>query len=144
MTNDLVIMTAGTGLLSALATGLGAFPVSLANMDSPKLRGASTAFAAGMMIGASLFLLPEGLEQNATSTVLGVLLGAMAVWLAERYLDKPETSTVTRQSRRGLLLFLVMFFTLDPGRHGYRSRIRHRRSQFWIDHGVSDFDPQHP
>ncbi len=107
-------MAAGTGLLSAFATGLGALPVSLTNMDAPRIRGISTAFAAGMMIGASLFLLPEGVEHNATSTFLGMLLGAVGVWLAERHLDKPDASVMARQSRRGLLLFLVMFLHSIP------------------------------
>lgn len=56
-------MAGGTGLLSAFATGLGAFPVSLARMDTPRIRGLATAFAAGMMIGASLFYC-----QKASST----------------------------------------------------------------------------
>ncbi len=116
MTNDLVIMTLATGILSALATGLGAFPVALANTHTPSLRGLGTAFAAGMMLAASvLCLIPEGWETNSIATAAGMLLGALGVWLAERFLDRPtEASPQSRQGRRGLLLFLVMFLHSIP------------------------------
>lgn len=114
MTNDLVFMTLATGILSALATGLGAFPVALADTKTPNLRGLGTAFAAGMMLAASaICLLPEGWENSPGATSGGMFLGVVAVWLAERFLDKPSPSQ-SKQGRRGLLLFMVMFLHSIP------------------------------
>ena len=116
MTNELVFMTLATGILSALATGLGAFPVALADTKTPNLRGLGTAFAAGMMLAASvLCLLPEGWENSPGATTGGVVLGALGVWLAESFLEKPtEASPQSKQGRRGVLLFLVMFLHSIP------------------------------
>ena len=109
-------MTLATGILSALATGLGAFPVALTDAKTPSLRGLGTAFAAGMMLAASgIVLIPEGWQKNSGATVGGIGLGILSVWIAERFLDKPDsTAAGSQQRRRGLLLFLVMFFHSIP------------------------------
>lgn len=88
--------------------------MALASLDAPKVRGVATAFAAGMMLGASLFLIPEGLTHDRFTTLFGVLLGIAAVYVVEALLEKPQTPKEERGQRRGLLLFLVMFFHSIP------------------------------
>jgi ZIP family zinc transporter len=62
------------GLVTALATGLGALPLLLGRRMGPWL-GLGTALAAGFMAGASVGLFWEGAGVSAGKTAVGALLG---------------------------------------------------------------------
>ena len=57
--STLIFWTALTGILSALATGLGAIPVHFLKTESKIVRAFASAIAAGMMISASVFSLAQ-------------------------------------------------------------------------------------
>jgi len=121
---DLIYWTALTGVISALATGLGAIPVHFVRNNSKIVRCFASAIAAGMMISASVFSLAQegiALKSKFSSApyivILGLLLGAAFFRYSEKYvsddhfykqfLDKGMT-------RRGFLIFTAMFIHSIP------------------------------
>lgn len=122
--SSLIFWTAFTGILSALATGLGAIPVHFVKGDSQKVRAFSSAFAAGMMISASVFsLVQEAINlknkfpYSPYVVILGLLLGAGFFWLTEKIIAEKhlhEHSLSKGFSKRSLLIFIAMFIHSIP------------------------------
>ncbi len=122
--SSLIFMTATTGVISALATGLGAIPVHSAKNDSKVMRAFSSAVAAGMMISASVFsLVQEAINLKDRFpfanyiVIVGLLMGSGFYWLTKKVLDKYHLEDhVLAQglSRRGILLFIAMFIHSIP------------------------------
>src|SRR3989338_3001076 len=122
--SDLIFWSSTTGILSALATGLGAIPVHFVKNDSKTVRAFASAAAAGMMISASVFsLAQEGIALKDKFpaapfiVILGLLLGAAFFHYTER---KFSNVTVHKHllkngfTRRGLLIFTAMFIHSIP------------------------------
>lgn len=121
---NLIFWTAATGLVSALATGLGAIPAHFLNNNSTVIRSFSTAIAAGMMTSASVFSLAqegislkEKLPYAPYVVILGLLLGAMFL----RYTEKKFSGKKIHKqflekgfSKRSFLIFFVMFIHSIP------------------------------
>lgn len=104
----MVKWTLVAGVLSALATGLGALPVALLPTKSERVRALSSALAAGMMISASVFSLAEkGLQRDALGVILGLLAGTAFFWWIEARLSQNENS-------RGWSIFVAMFVHSIP------------------------------
>lgn len=80
------------GLVTAVATGLGALPFFLVGEVSRRLNVALWGVASGIMLTASaLGLVPEGLAHGeVTTVVVGLLVGVALVALAHRLLDDHE------------------------------------------------------
>lgn len=76
------------GVVSALATGLGAIPfIFIKGKNTPRWQGFCSGAAGGMMIGASVFsLVHEGQQINPNTTVVGLLAGMVFLWLAAKML----------------------------------------------------------
>lgn len=120
---DLIYWTFVTGVISALATGLGAIPVAFVENKSKVVRAFSGAAAAGMMISASVFsLAQEGIalkSQRATApyeVILGLLLGAVFFWYVDRLYKNGQFDTAKfgKAGRRGLLIFIAMLIHSFP------------------------------
>ncbi len=118
-----IFWTISTGILSALATGLGAIPVHFLKSNSKLVRAFSCAFAAGMMLSASVFsLAQEGIAlktQNPFApyvVMLGLLLGAAFCWLTEKLVSNHHHSNVFTKgfSKKSLLVFITMFIHSIP------------------------------
>ena len=125
MDNHSVVMwSLWTGIISALATGLGAVPVHYVKNNSKVLRAFSCAFAGGMMISASVFsLAQEGISLKDKipmapyMVILGLLLGSCFFWLTEKMVSEHDTQPLARSqgfSKRSLLIFIVMFLHSIP------------------------------
>ncbi len=122
--HSVVMWSLWTGIISALATGLGAIPVHFVKNNSKILRAFSCAFAGGMMISASVFsLAQEGIALKTKMpaapymVILGLILGSCFFWLTERIVSKHDTQSLeTSQgfSKRSLLIFIVMFLHSIP------------------------------
>ena len=122
--SSLIFSTAFTGVLSALATGLGAVPVHFLQTNSRIVRAFASAIAAGMMISASVFsLAQEGIALKARfplapySVIAGLLLGAAFFWFTEKNFANHHFSTdyfKTGLTKKGFLIFLVMFIHSIP------------------------------
>ena len=121
---DLIIWSGSTGLISALATGLGAIPVHFLDHNSKVFRGFSCAIAAGMMISASVFsLAQQGIALKDKFpyapyvVILGLLLGALFFYFTENNLSEGLLHKYSMKrgiTRRGLLVFMAMFIHSIP------------------------------
>jgi len=121
---NLIFWTALTGIISALATGLGAIPVHFVSNNSKKLRGMASAVAAGMMISASVFsLASEGIALKDKFSyapyvvILGLFLGAAFFHFTEKNFSTPDSYKILAKSnlsRRGFLIFIAMFLHSIP------------------------------
>lgn len=121
---NLIGWTLWAGILSALATGLGAIPVHFVKNNSKVVRAFSSALAAGMMTSASVFsLAQEGIALRVKFplapyiVILGLLLGAAFFRFTEKNFSNPNFYKNHRHhglSKRGLLIFVTMFIHSIP------------------------------
>src|SRR3989338_4769563 len=113
---SLIYWSTLTGTISCLATGLGAIPVHFVKTHSNVLRAFSSAFAAGMMISASVFsLAQEGIALKIKfpsapyGVILGLMLGALFFWQTEKIVNRlhlEQHNLATGVSKKGNLLFI--------------------------------------
>jgi zinc transporter ZupT len=99
------------GLVTALATGLGALPFAFARSVSPRLLAYANAVASGLMLGASFGLVSEGADYGRVPTLAGAVLGVLFVLVAERLLGHREVEIGTARgedARKMVLIVLVM------------------------------------
>ncbi len=117
---SLIVWSLLTGVMSALATGLGAPLVALVPMGSDRIRAFASAVAAGMMISASVFsLAQEGMEMQVAGATLkvigGLLLGTWVLWfLSERLGDQEELLSDLELSTSSLFLFVALVIHSTP------------------------------
>ena len=121
---DLIFWTAFTGIISALATGLGAIPVHFVHKKSKVVRAFASATAAGMMISASVFsLAQEGIALKTKIplspyiVILGLLLGAAFFRFTEKNFADPhmyQNFLGNGFTKRGVLIFIAMFIHSIP------------------------------
>ena len=121
---SLIFWTGLTGIISALATGLGAIPVHFVKKDSNIVRAFSSAIAAGMMISASVFSLAQegiALKDKMPSApyvvILGLLLGAAFFRFTEQFVSTNHSHYQYLEkglTKRGLLIFIAMFIHSIP------------------------------
>jgi ZIP family zinc transporter len=74
------------GLVTALATGLGALPFLLVRKVSERLVGRLNAVASGLMLGACFGLLAEGTRFGGWQTFSGGMLGVLFILATNRFL----------------------------------------------------------
>lgn len=99
------------GLVTALATGLGALPFAFVRTVSPRLLAYANAVASGLMLGASFGLVSEGADYGRVSTLAGAVLGVLFVLVAERLLGDRELEVGAvrgEDARKMVLIVLVM------------------------------------
>ncbi len=118
-----------TGILSALATGLGAGVALFVRKNSHTANAFANAYAAGMMLSASIFsLIHEALSIHSPHAMLqiigGILLGALFLHAMKHVLhldhehdDAPtlqNPSSLLKLNPRSLLLFTALFIHSMP------------------------------
>ncbi len=112
-----------TGVISALATGLGAPMVGWVRTDSTTIRSFASALAAGMMISASVFsLAQEGIDMEGTvayaapKVIVGLLIGTGFLWVLRNYFktDDDRFLPQLQLDSRSLLLFVALFIHSSP------------------------------
>ncbi len=98
------------GLVTALATGLGALPFVFVKELSPFARASAHGLAAGLMLGACFGLVAEGTEAGATETMAGGVLGVLGILAARRWLnDRPiEFGGMSGAGARQMLLLIAV------------------------------------
>ena len=100
-----------SALVTALATGLGALPFRFITGVSGRAAAAANAIAAGLMLGASLGLLAEGVHHGPTRTFIGAAAGVLFILVTQWLLGGRESefaSLTGAGARRMLLLVVVM------------------------------------
>ncbi len=75
------------GLVTALATGLGALPLLFFRSASARALGGANAAAAGVMLAASAALIWEGARVDVARVALGVVVGVAFIMVTRRFLD---------------------------------------------------------
>ncbi|HKK08862.1 MAG TPA: ZIP family metal transporter, partial [Gemmatimonadota bacterium] len=106
-----IVLVAVYGLITALATGLGAVPFAFVRRISARSEAFANALAAGLMLGASFGLLAEGSHHGAWQTVVGANAGLLFVLLAHRWIEGEDVSfgeVTGAGARKMLLIVLVM------------------------------------
>jgi len=101
----------GFALLTALATGLGAFPFAFVRAVSSRAVAYANAVSSGLMLGASFGLLTEGGRVGSWQTIAGAMLGVLFVLGADRALQGRELefgSVRGAGARRMLMVVTVM------------------------------------
>ena len=99
------------GLLTALATGLGALPFAFLREISPRTLAIANAVASGLMLGASFGLVSEGSEYGIPQTLVGGALGVAFILLGERLLEGRDVEFGELQgagAKKILLILAVM------------------------------------
>ena len=76
--------------ITAVATGLGAFPFFFVEKISRRNLGLANGLAAGLMLAASLMLMYEGGLRSVSKVALGMLLGGVSILLSRWWLDGDE------------------------------------------------------
>ncbi|MDH5198788.1 MAG: ZIP family metal transporter [Gemmatimonadota bacterium] len=99
------------GLITALATGLGALPFLLLRDVSPRAVAFANAVAGGLMLGASFGIIAEGTGYGAWQTLAGGLIGVLFILATQRWLGSPDAALVgaaSADTRRMALIVIVM------------------------------------
>jgi zinc transporter ZupT len=106
-----ILLVGFYGLITALATGLGAIPFAFVRRISGRTAALANSVAAGLMLGASFGLLAEGSRHGAVQTIVGANVGLLFVLLAHRWIGHEDVSfgkVTGAGARRMLLIVLVM------------------------------------
>ncbi|MEZ5331977.1 MAG: ZIP family metal transporter [Thermoanaerobaculia bacterium] len=106
-----ILVVLGYGVLSAVATGLGALPFLFLRTLDPRMLAVANSIASGLMLGASFGLLREGAHFGTPQTVVGAALGVAFILLGEKVLEDREVSFGELSgagAKRILLLLAVM------------------------------------
>lgn len=122
MESNLLFWTAVTGVLSALATGLGAPLVFMIREESDRARAFASALAAGMMISASVFSMAQkGMEMSVPhadlKVIAGMLIGAAFLWgVVDRLngLEDDDEPLNLKLSESSLPVFIALFIHSAP------------------------------
>jgi zinc transporter ZupT len=97
--------------VTAIATGLGAIPFAFIKTLSPRTAAFANAIAAGLMLGASLGLLAEGVRHDPGRTFIGAAVGIGFIVITQRLLGDHEIAFGSLNgagARRMLLVLIVM------------------------------------
>jgi zinc transporter ZupT len=99
------------GLLTAVATGIGALPFLFVRTVSHRGVAYANAIASGLMLGACFGLIAEGTAHGGWQTIVGLNLGIAFILLVQRLLSRYEVqfgSLRHASSRRIILVLVVM------------------------------------
>lgn len=99
------------GLVTALATGLGAIPFMFVRRLSPQTLAYANALASGLMLGACFGLLGEGTKFGSAQTVTGGLVGVVFILITQKILEGQDIEFARirgASARRMVLIVLVM------------------------------------
>jgi len=103
-------------LLAGLATGVGALPVLLMRRVSDRLLNSMLGFSAGIMLAATFFsLLDPAIELGGVwIVVFGIMLGAVALHLADRFIPHfhPVSGTEGPSSRLSRVWLFALAVTI--------------------------------
>jgi ZIP family zinc transporter len=117
--DPLLLQVLLVAVLSDLATGLGVLPFAVMPSLSARWEGLANAFAAGMMLSASVFTLAtKALERGSVAQVaLGLLAGAAFCGVTSRLIGRMDWTIehlTGADARRAVLIVVAMFVHSIP------------------------------
>lgn len=115
----LLVQATVAGVITMLATGLGAIPVLFRRLVADRFVGGGYALAGGMMLAVSFFdLVLPGLERGQTwRLAIGLLAGGLFFWWGERLVEERQWGIGGLRgagARRALLILSTMFVHSFP------------------------------
>ena len=96
------------GLITALATGLGALPFAFVRRVSPGTVARANAVASGLMLGASFGLVAEATQHGSWQTVLGALCGVVFVLITQVTLRQYDVEFGRARGAGAQRMFLML------------------------------------
>ncbi len=99
------------GLITALATGVGALPFAFVRSVSPRFAAYANATASGLMLGASFGLVAQGTQYGSLQTVVGATIGVAFIVATQRVLGRYDIVFGRARgvgARRMVLMVVVM------------------------------------
>jgi len=122
MNLDVIWLGSVASLLAGLATGVGALPVLFTRKVSDRLLDTTLGFSAGIMLAATFFsLLVPAIDLGGVwIAVLGIILGAVALHLADRFIPHFHPALgaegpSSRLSRVWLFAFAITIHNFPEG-----------------------------
>ena len=106
------------GMITALATGLGALPFAFVPRVSPRLVAYANSIASGLMLGASFGLVAEGTEHGAWQTIIGANLGVVFILAGLAMIVLPGQGVLT--------ILIGLALTNFPGKYALEQRLVRR------------------
>jgi zinc transporter ZupT len=106
-----VLLVFGYGLITALATGLGALPFAVVRQISAGTVAHANALASGLMLGASFGLVAEGTALGSWQTVVGAVVGVLFILVTQQILLRRhdvEFGQIRGASARRMVLVLIV------------------------------------
>ena len=105
-----VLAVFGYGLVTALATGLGALPFAVVRRVSTQTVAYANALASGLMLGASFGLVAEGTVLGSWQTVLGAVIGVLFILVTQIVLKRHdlEFGRIRGAGARRMVLMLIV------------------------------------
>ena len=99
-------------MVTAIATGIGALPFYFVKHVEDRWMGLANAFAAGLMLAASIVLAYEGYQFGTDRVAFGFFSGIVFIWLSNKFLARFEDLKLGAldglNARKAILLLLVM------------------------------------
>ncbi len=110
MIREPVVVVFMLGLITALATGLGAIPFAFVRAVSGRTIAWANALASGLMLGASFGLVVEGTKYGGAQTLAGGALGVLFILLTQRALQGRDVrfGSATGQSAREMAMIVIV------------------------------------
>ncbi|MEM3578801.1 MAG: ZIP family metal transporter [Candidatus Bathyarchaeia archaeon] len=111
MSLEAVWLGSAASVLAGLATGVGAFPVLFVKSVSDKLLDVMLGFSAGVMLAATFFslLIPSIDFGGIWIAVFGIILGAVALHLADRFIPHFHPTLLGVEGRSSRLSRVWLF-----------------------------------
>lgn len=110
MSANPVLVVLVLGLITALATGLGALPFAFVRSVSGRTIARANAIASGLMLGASFGLVVEGTRYGTAQTLIGGALGVLFILATQRALDGRDVrfGSATGQGAREMAMIVIV------------------------------------
>jgi len=103
-----VLFVALASIGTALATGLGALPLIAPRGFDRRWLGIAGGVTGGIMLAAAFRLISEGIAVGPYRTIAGILVGALLIWFAERFVGGDEEQYFADMAQGGRKAFLVL------------------------------------
>lgn len=108
-----VLVVFMAALITAVFTGLGALPFFLFKDIKPGVMGLANAAAAGLMLGASIGLIVEGVGYSVWRLTVGVIVGLILINIAHKLIEDREDIDFMRvvdeaDARKMLMVVAIM------------------------------------
>ncbi len=118
MTRDVLIVGV-YGLITALATGLGALPFVLVRRVDERAAALANSIAAGLMLGACFGLVDEGIGYGRSQTIAGAVAGVGFILATQRWLAGHDVGIEGLRDARGRkMILLIVVMTLHSFAEG--------------------------